>query len=268
MDVDIQLVFAIILQMSYNRLLGKRIVVTGGGSGIGRAMCKLFGREGAQVAIVDVDKTGAEQTHALLQDDNLKQKHCVVAADVRNVEDINATFETVYEAFGQKPNVLVNNAAIIRGGIIDAVSEDQLDDVLNIDLKAVYLMSKYFISSVKGSGEPVNGNIVNIASMAGKLGMAASSDYAAAKAGVIGLTKSIALEFRWHKVRCNALLPGFTDTPMAANSDQIVLEKIIHQAIPMKRLARPDEIANACLFLASDDSSYVNGASLEVSGGL
>lgn len=252
----------------YNRLVGKRVVVTGGGSGIGRAICKLFAREGAEVAIVDVNQTGAEQTHALLQDENANKKHCVVSRNVLNVAEIESTFEAAYKAFGQRPNVLVNNAGVIGGGLIDTVSEEQLDNVLNIDLKAVYLMSKYFISSVKGAGEPINGNIINVASMAGKLGMVMSSDYAAAKAGVIGLTKSIALEFRWHKVRCNALLPGFTDTPMAAKENPVILEKIIHQVIPMRRLGQPEEIANACLFLASDDSSYVNGASLEVSGGL
>lgn len=253
--------------MSYGRLLGKTALVTGGGSGIGRAICKLFAKEGASVALMDVDHYRAQETLHLL-DQNDSTKHCAISGDVSNVDDITRTLEAAKDGTGKTPNVLINNAAIIRGGLIDTVSEEALDDIINVNLKGVYLMAKHFIISLKDSEEDVRGTIVNVSSMAGQAGFGMNSDYAAAKAGVLGLSKTIALEFHFHRIRCNALLPGFTDTPMAAQADLNFLKKIVKNNVPMRRLAQPEEIANGCLFLASDESSYVHGACLEVSGGL
>ena len=253
--------------MSCGRLIGKTALVTGGGSGIGRAICQLFAKEGASVALMDVDRQGAQETLGLLERKD-STNHCFVTGDVTNVADIKMSLASAKETIGTQPNILVNNAAVIRGGLIDTVTEEALDDVINVNLKGVYLMAKHFILSLKESNDGVRGTIVNVSSMAGQAGFGMNSDYAAAKAGVIGLSKTIALEFHWHRIRCNTLLPGFTDTPMAAKADPILRKKLVRHHIPMKRLAQPEEIANACLFLASDESSYVHGACLEVSGGL
>ena len=246
------------------RLNGKLAVVTGGGSGIGRAICEVFAREGACVAMVDVNESSAQDTLKLLKGFN----HCVVQGDVSNSEDVKRVFETVEAKLGRKCDILVNNAGI--GNRLSAVSEmneSDFNNVINVNLRGVFLMAKEFLKSVEGVDKDVRGVLVNVSSLAGKIGFPSLGAYASSKAGVIGLTKSIAGEFAVHQVRCNVVLPGWTDTTLGRRVPKEYLKQFEEKMV-MKRYARPEEIANVCLFLASEESSYVHGSCIEVTGGL
>nr|XP_039255875.1 estradiol 17-beta-dehydrogenase 8-like [Styela clava] len=251
--------------MSLGRLVGKSTLVTGGGSGIGRAICQVFAREGASVAVIDINRDAVSETLDQLPR-NHGNLHCAIEADVTSSGRVKHVFAEAKDKLSKTSTILVNNAGIIRGDLLLDMKDDDFDDVIRINLRGSFLMAREFLRSLKDATD-INGSLVNIASIAGITGNFGNADYCASKHGVVGLTKSIALEYPKHKVRCNAVLPGITDTPMAQSFDPKKIEQGVRQ-IPMRRLAKPEEIANACLFFASDESSYVNGACLEVTGGL
>nr|XP_039266676.1 estradiol 17-beta-dehydrogenase 8-like [Styela clava] len=253
--------------MSFNgRLVGKAALVTGGASGIGRSVCQVFARDGASVAIVDINEEGIRETQSSLATDH-GNAHFAIKANATSSKETKQAFCTAEEQLGKKISIVVNCAGIVRMASFDEMSESQFDDVINVNLKGTFLVSQEFVASFKTpNAETTRGSLINMSSIAGIRGFRTISSYSASKFGVIGLTKSIAMEYPRLRVRSNAVLPGLIDTPLTKNTDDST-RKTHLQRIPMGRTGRSEEMANACLFLASDESSYVNGACLEVSGG-
>ncbi|CAH1794542.1 unnamed protein product [Owenia fusiformis] len=245
-------------------MLANRLAfVTGGGSGIGRAICQSFLKEGAKVAIVDINKNAAEDTANLLEgNDNIS----VHEVDVSNAASIAQALVDVKSKFSQTPCIGINSAGITRDNWLLSMTEEAFDEVIAINLKGTYLINQA-VSKLMVEDQIKNGSIVNISSIIGKQGAMGQVNYAAAKAGVLGITKTAARELSKFGIRCNAVAPGFIETPMTA----VVPEKVVNfvlKSVPLQRAGRPEEVAHACLFLASENSSYITGACLDVNGGL
>ena len=242
------------------RLDGKVAVITGAGSGIGRASALLFAEEGARV--VCVDRTGAEERIAA----DIGAAAVPVRADVAVSADVQRMVATAEERFG-KLDVLFNNAGF--GGPrlrITEQTEETFDEVMAVNLKAVFLGMKYGIAALLRTG---GGSVINTASAAALIGWRKHSVYGAAKAGVVQLTKATALDFADKGVRVNAICPGMTWTGLAGASEEhpVPPPDAVVPPQPMKRWGLPSELAAAALFLASDESSFVTGAALAVDGG-
>jgi len=246
------------------RLGGKLAIITGSGSGIGRAICNRFSKEGASLIMVDKSEKSLSETQSLLSED---VHHMSISGDVSDSKFVKSMFHQIQEKFGKHGDVLINSAGITRDNFILKITEEDFDSVINVNLKGVHLMTQAFITSLANPKGFSPASIVNISSIIGKSGNVGQSNYAASKAGVIGFSKSVGYEMGRFGVRCNSVLPGFITTPMTDVVPQAITEKIKKQ-IPMKRFGSPEEIANTCLFLASDESSYVNCAAIEVTGGL
>ncbi|XP_038671435.1 estradiol 17-beta-dehydrogenase 8 isoform X4 [Scyliorhinus canicula] len=214
------------------RLSSRLALVTGGGSGIGRAVCQRFAKDGASVAVVDIDEGAAAETLRSLSSD--QQQHSVFITDVTSSKSVHKLVADIQTQFSRPPCVAVNCAGITVDGLLLKMQEEAFDKVLKVNLKV--------------------GNV-------------GQTNYTASKAGVVALTKSSAKELARFGIRCNTILPGFIDTPMVAKVPQKVLDTVL-LLVPLGRLGDPSEVAAACSFLASDDSSYITGASLEVTGGL
>nr|XP_039254895.1 estradiol 17-beta-dehydrogenase 8-like isoform X1 [Styela clava] len=252
--------------MSQGRLAGQCTIVTGGSSGIGRAICQVFAKEGASVAVLGRNIQRLSETINTLPT-NHGNKHCLIQADVSSAEQVARAFKESTRQLGKKITILVNNAGITRNGFIDEFKNEDFDEMMGINLKGYFLMSSEFVKLLSD----VDKNqdfccIVNVSSMFGIRGFPSFAGYSATKSGIIGLTKCVASEYSKHKIRCNAVLPGMIQTPMNEGVPESFKENIAAQT-PMQRLGKPEEVANACLFLASNESSYVNGACLEVAGG-
>ena len=243
-------------------LEGKVAIITGASRGIGSGIAKVFAQNGANVAFTY--SSSAESALALENELNalgIKSKgYKSNAADFNEaqklVDDVMADFGNI--------DILINNAGITKDNLLMRMSEEDFDAVMNINLKSVFNMTKavqkIMLKNRKGS-------IVNMSSVVGVKGNAGQANYAASKAGMIGFTKSIALELGSRNIRCNAIAPGFIETEMTEVLDQKVVEEW-RNGIPLKRGGQPEDVANACLFLASDLSSYVTGQVLSVDGGL
>ncbi|XP_018413634.1 PREDICTED: estradiol 17-beta-dehydrogenase 8 [Nanorana parkeri] len=249
-----------------SRLKSTLALVTGGGSGIGRAVCQRLSREGASVAVVDVNVNSANDTLRMLSRDLPGQEHAAFAADVSRADSVSALMEQIQSLFSSPPRVAVSSAGITRDEFLLRLSEESFDAVLSVNLKGPFLITQAVARAIVASGQN-GGSIVNIGSIVGKVGNLGQSNYAAAKAGVEGLTKTAAKELAKFDIRCNTVLPGFVSTPMTDKVPQKVLDKIAG-LIPMGRLGQPEDIADVCAFLASNDSRYITGASIEVTGGL
>ena len=248
------------------KLAGKVALVTGAGSGIGEAIAMLFAQEGARVAVVDIDLASAERVARAAADgtDTL-----ALAADVSQVEDVHAMIERVVERFG-RIDVLCNNAGIGVAAVCHRTTEGDWDRVLAVDLKGVFLGCKYAIPHMLASG---GGVICNTSSVAGQVGVLNRAAYCAAKAGVLGLTKSIAIDYADKGIRCNAVLPATVDSPwigkiISQQPDPDAQRKLMEARQPLGRMGRPDEIAQAVLYLCSDDSAFITGTGLVIDGGL
>jgi len=245
------------------RLEGKTALITGAGSGIGKAMAVLFGREGAKVMASDINEDSANATAAQIEDSGGEARS--VRTDTSNQEDVQAAILATVEAWGRM-DILVNNAGI--GG-----PQYTWDQVVAVNQTGVFYGCLHGLAQMLEQGG--GGAIVNTASMAGLIGAFVPGfpggfgyAYIAAKHGVIGLTKQFGLDGAPHNVRVNAICPGWIDTPLIAplKQAQPMLDMAI-QNTPLGRLGHPEEIAKAALFLASDDSSFMTGASLVVDGG-
>nr|XP_039265710.1 estradiol 17-beta-dehydrogenase 8-like [Styela clava] len=251
------------------RFSEKAAIVTGGGSGIGQSVSELFAREGCSVAILDLNQDGMDETLKLL-DTNHGNIHCTIKADVSSSDQAKEAFKTAEEKLGKKITVLVNCAGIATTpSSFDQMQETVFDDLIRVNLKGTFIMCKQFLLSLEKfntNSNDTRATVVNISSAAVIKCVAEVSDYIASKFGVVGITKTLALEYGKHKVRCNAVLPGLTITPLLKTFPRDFLQAI-EEVIPMKRLAKPEEIAKCILFLASNESSYVNGACLEITGG-
>lgn len=244
------------------KLEGKVALITGAGSGIGEAMARLFAAEGARVVLSDLDGDAAATvaTHV--------GGHAV-RADVARASDARAMIDFTLEHCGQL-DVLCNNAGIGIAAVCHETSEEDWDRVMAVDLKGVFLGCKYAIPHMLTRG---GGVICNTSSVAGQVGVLNRAAYCAAKAGVLGLTKSIAIDYAERGIRCNALLPGTVDSPwigkiVAQQPDPAAQRAIMAARQPIGRMGRPEEIAHAALYLCSDESRYVTGIGLVIDGGL
>jgi NAD(P)-dependent dehydrogenase (short-subunit alcohol dehydrogenase family) len=246
------------------RIEGKIALITGGSSGIGRATALLFGREGAKVAVADYNAEGGERTVKTIKEaGGTASFHAV---DVSNPLAVEALISKVVETYG-KLDCAFNNAGIEgQMALTPDCTIENWNRVIAIDLTAVFLCMKYEIAQMLKQG---GGNIVNTASVAGLYGLAAAPAYVAAKHGVAGLTKTAALEFAQKGIRVNAVCPGFIRTPMVDRvlDKGVFSEEQIFAAEPMHRMGKPEEIAEAVLWLCSEASSFVTGLPMPIDGG-
>ena len=239
---------------------GRVALVTGAGRGIGEATATLFAARGAKVVVQDVSGGDAERVVSMIKEAG--GEAAAVVGDVTRAGDCEAAVAKAVETFGAL-HVLVNNAGINRDAVTRKMSEEQWDAVIAVNLKGTFLMCRAAYPALAAAG---GGRIVNTASI-GVLGNIGQANYSASKAGVIGLTRTLALEFARDGVLVNCVAPGATRTPMTEKMPEKVHE-MIRNAIPLKRFAGPEEIAKAHLFFASELSSYVTGQVLFVDGGI
>ena len=236
------------------RLAGKVAVVTGGANGIGKEIALRFASEGAKVVAADMQALTYE-------DKNVSYKHL----NVTDTEECKTFFDEVIAEFG-KVDILVNNAGITRDSMTRKMTDEQWNLVLDVNLKGVFNLVRYIGPQMEVDG---GGSIINISSVVGEYGNIGQANYAATKAGLLGLTKTWAKEFarKGVPVRVNAIAPGYIMTEILKTVPEDLLNQFA-QLTMLKRLGQPEEIANAALFLASDESSYVTGHTLSVNGGM
>ena len=246
------------------RLKDKTALITGGGSGIGKASCLLFAKEGAKVVVVDLKHDTAEATADEIRRTGGDAK--AFAADVSKAKDAEGMVRFAEESYG-KLNVVFNNAGVFHPNdeSVTNTTEEIWDMVININLKGVFLGCQYAVPALLRAG---GGSIINTASFVAIMGAAVPQiAYTASKGGVLAMTREIAVEFARQNIRANSLCPGPVETPLLAEllADPARRNRrLVH--IPMGRFARPEEMANAALFLASDESSFITGTSFLVDG--
>jgi len=247
------------------RLQGKVALISGAASGIGRASALRFAAEGAQIIVVDVQDAAGEAAVAAIH--QAGGDACYVHADVSRGEDAQAMVETAVRRFGRL-DILFNNAGVGKHIPFDDLTEAEWDRIVDINLRGVFLGCRYGVPALKRAG---GGAILNTASQAGLQGHPNNQAYCAAKAGVINFTRSLAKDMARHNIRVNAICPGGTDTallrgytPAGESSDYVA--RMVAPHTPFGRLARPEEIAAAALFLVSNDASFVSGVALPVDG--
>lgn len=243
-------------------LEGKVAIITGASRGIGRGIAEVFAKHGANVAFTySSSAASAQQLEDELNALGVKARgYQSNAADYEQahklIEDVLAEFGTV--------DVLINNAGITKDNLLMRMSEEDFDQVIDINLKSVFNMTKAVQKTMLKNRA---GSIINMSSVVGVKGNAGQTNYAASKAGVIGFTKSVALELGSRNIRCNAIAPGFIETEMTGKLNEDVVQGW-RESIPLKRGGTTEDVANACLFLASDMSAYVTGQVMNVDGGM
>ncbi|KAM7301363.1 estradiol 17-beta-dehydrogenase 8 [Ixodes scapularis] len=243
-------------------LLDRLAIVTGGGSGIGKAVCHALVREGAVVVVADVNLDAAKKTVAELKGN----AHVALQVDVGDSTSVATLIKNVGSQFQTPLSIVVNCAGVVKMSSVVDVPEEDYDHQLRVNLKGTFLVNQAAVKAMLVSKVP-EAAIVNIASILGKCGLANAAAYAASKGGVIAFTKSLAQELAGTNIRVNALLPGATQTPMLDCMPEEIVKAIIG-SVPMRRIARPEEVADAAAYLCSSRSSYITGTSMEVAGGL
>ena len=249
------------------KLEKKATLITGAGSGIGEAMAVLFAREGARVAVADFDEaSGRRVAQAIV---GAGGTAFFIQVDVSDAVAVQHMVDETVARFGRL-DILCNNAGIGVAAVCHETSETDWDRTMAVDLKGVFLGCKYAIPHMLRQG---GGAICNTSSVAGQVGVLNRAAYCAAKAGVVGLTKSIAIDYAHQGIRCNALLPGTVDSPwigkiISQQPDPQAQRRLMAARQPIGRMGRPEEIAAAALYLCSDDAAYVTGTGLVIDGGL
>ena len=245
------------------RLLeGKTAIITGASRGIGSGIARVFAENGSNVAFT---YSSSVDSAIKLQDELLK--HGIKAKSYKSdASDFNSSQKLITDVindFGQI-DILINNAGITKDNLLMRMGEEDFDKVIEVNLKSVFNMTKAVQRTMLKQRK---GSIVNMSSVVGVKGNAGQTNYAASKAGIIGFSKSVALELGSRNIRCNVIAPGFIETEMTARLDQSTVDQW-RAGIPLKRGGTPNDIANACVFLASDMSSYITGQTIHVDGGM
>jgi 3-oxoacyl-[acyl-carrier protein] reductase len=243
-------------------LTGKTALITGASKGIGRAIALQYAKHGADVAFTYL--SSVEKGQALEKElEALGVKAKGYRSDASIFEEAENLVNSVVADFG-KLDILVNNAGITKDGLLMRMTEDQWDTVINTNLKSGFNLTK---AAIKPMMKAKAGSIINISSVVGVSGNAGQANYAASKAGMIGFTKSVALELGSRNIRCNAIAPGFIETEMTGELDPKVVEGWL-SGIPLKRAGKAEDVADAVVFLGSDMSTYISGQVLQVCGGM
>lgn len=240
---------------------GKKALITGSGGGIGKSIALLLADMGADIVINDVSVENAQKTAGQIISKG--RKAIVSGANVANGTEVKEMFESIGASFGRL-DILVNNAGITRDGLLLAMEENQWDQVMDVNLKGVFLCCK---SAAKMMSGQQYGKIINISSASALMGNIGQVNYAASKGGVISMTKTLAKELAKFNINVNAVAPGFIKTAMTQAVPEKV-EKYLLGQIPLRRAGEPEEVANAVAFLASDLSAYITGQILSVNGGM
>ena len=255
--------FKIFLYLWFMKLLeGKIALITGASKGIGRAIAQKFVQMGAEVAFTylsSVEKGQALEQELAAEGGKVKGYR----SDASDFAQAEKLVEDVVKDFGRL-DILVNNAGITKDGLLMRMTEEQWDTVLNVNLKSVFNLTK---AATKPMMRQKSGSIINMTSVVGIKGNAGQANYSASKAGIIGFTKSVALELGSRNIRSNAIAPGFIQTEMTDELDAAVVEEW-KKAIPLKRAGSPEDVANCTVFLASDLSAYISGQVFQVDGGM
>lgn len=243
-------------------LEGKTAIITGGSRGIGKGIVETFAQNGANVAFTY--SSSAEAAQALVDEvGKTGVKAEAYKSDASSYADSQKLVEDVLKDFGSI-DILVNNAGITKDNLLMRMSEEDFDKVIEVNLKSVFNMTKAVQRTMLKQRK---GSIINMSSVVGVKGNAGQANYAASKAGILGFTKSVALELGSRDIRCNAIAPGFIETEMTDQLDEKTVQGW-REAIPLKRGGTPEDIANVCVFLASDLSAYITGQVLNVDGGM
>ncbi len=242
------------------RLEGKVAIITGAANGLGLEAARLFLKEGAKVALVDYDATTGEQRTAELQTEG---EAAFYQVDVANQEKVVEMVSMVKERFG-KIDILINNAGITKDNMLLKMSGEDFQKVMDVNVNGVFHCTQAVVPHMVENGK---GKIINTSSVSGVYGNVGQTNYAASKAAVVGMTKSWAKEFGRKNINVNAVAPGFVETGMVETIPEKMVQTML-QLIPLQRLGKPSDIANAYLYLASDESDYVNGTVLHVDGGI
>lgn len=243
------------------RLLDRVAIITGGGNGIGRETVLTFVREGAKVVIADFD----EKSGQILLNEvrELSGSAIFQKVDVSNQESVQQMVEATINEFG-RIDILINNAGITSDAMLTKLTAEAWQKVIDVNLTGVFYCTQAVIPFMVQQGK---GKIINTSSISGVYGNVGQTNYAATKAGVVGMTKTWAKELGRKGINVNAVAPGFIETGMVAKVPEKVIEKLIQQ-VPLQRLGQPRDIANAYLFLASSEADFVNGSILHVDGGI
>ena len=243
-------------------LEGKNAIITGGSRGIGKGIAQIFANHGANVAFTYA--SSIEAANELEKElTGLGVKARGYKSNAANFNECEELIKNVAEDFGSI-DILINNAGITKDNLLMRMSEEDFDQVIEVNLKSVFNMTKAVQRTML---KQRNGSIINMSSVVGVKGNAGQANYAASKAGIIGFSKSMALELGSRNIRTNVIAPGFIETEMTGKLDEKTVEGW-RESIPLKRGGTPEDIANACVFLASDLSSYITGQVIQVNGGM
>ena len=242
-------------------LKGKVALVTGAAQGIGKAVALLLARNGADILVSDINLEKAEETAREVE--GLGQQALAVKTNVAEANDVEKMVQTALERFG-RIDILINNAGITRDKLLLRMSDEDWDAVLGVNLRGTFLCTR---AVIRPMAKQKSGKIVNIASVVGTMGNAGQANYGASKAGVIGFTKTVAREYAPRGINVNAIAPGYIETPMTEALPEKAKEEL-KRMIPMDRLGKPEDVAEAVLFLVSEASTYITGQVLHVNGGI
>lgn len=243
-------------------LQGKNVIITGASRGIGRGIAQVFAQHGANIAFTYSSSAGpAEELEKELTDLGVQAK--AYKSNAASFDEAQELVKAVLEEF-ETIDVLINNAGITKDNLLMRMSEEDFDQVLDVNLKSIFNMTKAVQRTLL---KQRSGSIINMSSVVGVKGNAGQANYAASKAGIIGFSKSMALELGSRNIRTNVIAPGFIETEMTDKLDDKTVQGW-RDAIPLKRGGSPEDIANACVFLASDMSAYITGQVLQVDGGM